>query len=88
MWLKVGLIGLIVYLGLLFELARSAWKRIKEERSMKKEVSMSFGLFLALFALIVTNIFTPYLNHPLGIGFILLMTMMLLTQRDELAERS
>ena len=34
--------------------------------------TLSLGMTLALVALLAVNIFSPYLNHPLGIGFIIL----------------
>ena len=39
--------------------------------------NLSLGLILALLALLAVNIFTPYLNHPLGIGFILVVSVWL-----------
>ncbi len=33
-----------------------------------------YGMLLGLVALTVTNIFSPYINHPLGIGYIMLVS--------------
>lgn len=65
--LKIGLAGLIVYLLLVYRVI----KRFYESRHHK----FSLGLILALVALLSLNIFTPYLNHPLGIGFIVLASV-------------
>ncbi len=64
LWLKLGLLGLLVYLWLLFKILQNLWHNFKSS-------PLRLGTGLALFALLVVNIFTPYLNHPLGIGFIL-----------------
>ena len=68
-WLKLGLLGLLTYLFLLFFLFKQG---IKQGR---------LGLAAGILALAAINIFTPYLNHPLGITFILLSTW-LLSERE------
>ncbi|MAF13290.1 MAG: hypothetical protein CMI53_00145 [Parcubacteria group bacterium] len=72
-WLKIGLLGLSAYsllIGLLFYLG------LKKTSSI---TGLKIGLLTALTALLVTNIFSPYLNHPLGISYIMLL---LATLRD------
>ncbi|MFA5047653.1 MAG: O-antigen ligase family protein [Patescibacteria group bacterium] len=64
--LKFGLIGLIVYLSFYFLLVK------KIRPSLKNKNPIVWGLALGLAGLAVINIFTPYLNHPLGIGYLLL----------------
>jgi O-antigen ligase len=91
--LKLGLVGLTVYsvlIGWLF------WQGIKKIRNQKSEIkavmtlqaascklqaNLLSGLLLGLLALCITNIFTPYLNHPLGLGYILLITV-IINQHD------
>jgi hypothetical protein len=63
-WLKLGLLGVVAYLGLLASLLLQL-ARLKGERS---------ALAWPLFAGAVTNVFSPYLNHPLGIGYLLIVT--------------
>ncbi len=65
LWLKLGLLGCLAYLYLLFKLLLSAWPQIKKGRPA------ALGLSLSLIALAAVNFFTPYLNHPLGIAVIL-----------------
>jgi len=71
--LKMGIVGFGVYLLLLSFLATQAHELyiIAQEPVVRAVV---LGLTLALFALMVTNIFSPYLNHPLGIGYIVIIT--------------
>lgn len=63
--LKIGLVGVFIYLLLIFKIAQVLWQQTKFQS----------GLLLALIALLAVNIFTPYLNHPLGIGFILITSI-------------
>jgi len=70
--LKIGLVGFVIYVGLLTHLLKILFNR---------NDYIYFGFFLALIALIVTNITTPYLNHPLGIGFVVLVTVLILDSR-------
>jgi len=66
--LKIGLVGLLAYLLLIFKLVRAAWS---------KPDYLSLGLGAAIFFLAVVNFFTPYLNHPLGLGFLLLSSCLI-----------
>ncbi len=62
MWLKFGLLALTVYLYFFFKLA------IKNLRQLKNISPILLLGLMCLFSLAITNITTPYLNHPLGIG--------------------
>jgi O-antigen ligase len=64
--LKIGLAGLVVYLLLIAKIWRSGWHlwRVGE--------FITPGLLLGISALLATNFFSPYLNHPLGIGYLIL----------------
>ncbi len=74
LWLKIGLVGLIVYLGFIWIILKKGWKIISDARFKFWNFGhyLSFGFFLGLTALLLTNIFTPYLNNPLGIGYLML----------------
>ncbi|MFA5076548.1 MAG: O-antigen ligase family protein [Patescibacteria group bacterium] len=61
--LKIGLAGLVTYLLLIWQII----KRLSQQK-------MAVGLLVGLIGIIVTNIFSPYLNHPLGIGYLLLLS--------------
>jgi len=58
--LKIGLAGLIAYLILIYKIGKHAH-------------SIHPALTFGLIALLLTHIFTPYINHPLGIGYLLLL---------------
>ncbi len=64
--LKIGLAGLVVYMLLIVKIWRSGWSLGREGDFMP------FGLMLGIAALLATNFFSPYLNHPLGIGYVIL----------------
>jgi len=62
-WLKLGLLGAILYLFLLTKIMVSGFKK-------NNWLGYFFATGIILIAII--NFFTPYLNHPLGISFLLL----------------
>jgi hypothetical protein len=65
MILKYGLVGFFVWAWLIWQISVSLWQRRGDK--------LSLGFLLALVVLSIVNIFSPYFNHPLGIGFILLV---------------
>lgn len=64
-WLKMGLLGVLTYLLLLIKLTRDSL------------ANQQIGLVLCLIALATVHFFTPYLNHPLGLGIIMLSAVWL-----------
>ncbi|MFA6215488.1 MAG: hypothetical protein WC768_02895 [Patescibacteria group bacterium] len=81
--LKLGLAGLAIYLGLIGQIFYQGIKRLRNQRAESRKQSnlqptsykLQAGLLLGLAALCVTNIFSPYLNHPLGITYIILVSV-------------
>jgi hypothetical protein len=67
-WLKMGLLGVLTYLLLLFKLIRTSLTH------------QQIGLALGLVALATVHFFTPYLNHPLGLGVVMLSAVWLSRQ--------
>jgi O-antigen ligase len=65
-WLKLGFFGMLAYLALLIKFIAETFK------NSKNNPSLFVGLGICLIVLAIVNFFTPYLNHPLGIGFILI----------------
>jgi len=64
-WLKIGFFGLAAYLFLIWKMLKEGWKKIFNQ-------PLIFGMLLGLLTLLATNFFSPYLNHPLGIGYLIL----------------
>ncbi len=69
-WLKLGFFGLIAYLLLLFNIIQKTFEIIKEN-SQNKIFFISF--LIGLFSIIAIHFFSPYLNHPLGIAYLVLL---------------
>jgi len=65
LWLKFGFFGLFSYLALmLMAIYRGLLK-------WRQGNDLAGVLALGLLVLVLTNFFTPYLDHPLGIGYLL-----------------
>lgn len=64
-WLKLGIIGLIPFLIWLI-LQLTYWVRSTGDKR-----PLYLSLAAGLIFLMIVNIFTPYLNHPLGLAFLL-----------------
>ncbi len=74
-WLKIGVFGLLAYLALLLKILMS-FKQIKEKIYKKnKDDLIKLSLLVSFFAIIAINFFSPYLNHPLGITYLLLLIL-------------
>jgi O-antigen ligase len=71
-WLKIGILGLIAYFCLLFVLIKAAFLQAKN-----REAWFYLSLAAGLVFLAAVNVFTPYLNHPLGIGIIILSSCLI-----------
>lgn len=67
LWLKLGIFGLIAYLILIWQILKSGWA-LKEDKLL-------FGFLLGEVALVAIHFFTPYLNHPLGIGYLVFLSV-------------
>ena len=75
-WLKIGFLGFLVYAILIFIIIyKIIWPIIKERKfSLNSKNGFKLSLAVGLAAIAVINFFSPYLNHPLGIGYLLLLT--------------
>lgn len=71
-WLKIGFFGLFSYFVVLIVLLKRACNLFF---SLDNFLWPALGT--SLIFLIVTNIFTPYLNHPLGIGFLVIASCLI-----------
>lgn len=69
-WLKMGVPGIIAFLWLLGVMLYAVWQQHKEKSPTRW---MTIGLVAGAVALYVTHIFSPYLNHPIGLGYLILI---------------
>jgi hypothetical protein len=70
-WLKLGLLGVIAIVWLWWRIGLFFWATIGAARGTDR--LLAAGLMLSFLAFIIANIFTPYVNHPLGWGFLTLV---------------
>lgn len=78
--LKIGVTGLIFYLILIFKTIKEGIFKIQNEFkyvSRRPFLGFYLGIFGGMIAFVITNIFTPYLNHPLGIAYIIIASLLL-----------
>ncbi len=68
-WLKSGLLGLVAFGWLLFAILRSCLRSIAEKQPNRW---LAIGFTAGLIALYIIHIFSPYLNHPIGLAFVLI----------------
>lgn len=68
--LKIGLLGCLAYVGYLLLIL---FKLYKKTASDPKYLGLSVGLLV----LMAVHALTPYLNHPLGIGYLLILVGLL-----------
>jgi O-antigen ligase len=75
-WLKLGIIGLMVYIFLMGKIFFDYLKL-----ALENITSLScLGICLSIAVLAIVHFFTPYINHPLGIGVILIAIAFLETK--------
>lgn len=90
LWLKLGVAGLAVYIGLIWSLMARAYDSIHHQLRNQPQRWLVIGILFGLVGLVVTHALTPYLNHPLGIGWIIITTVVLdmYWRQDQTSERS
>jgi O-antigen ligase len=70
-WLKLGIFGLLSYGVLLYIIIIKSLKKFINRKDQWLSLSLAGGLI----AIIFINFFSPYLNHPLGIGYIIIISL-------------
>ena len=68
---KIGFLGLLSYLYFIFFIYKTGRHTLKYLEN--NQFILVKSLLAGLMALLVIHITTPYLNHPLGIGFIMIL---------------
>lgn len=70
---EIGIAGLLIYLCLLGYIAKQLFRA---HRIVDRGVQfLTAGILLGLLVLVLAHATTPYLNHPLGIGYLLFSIM-------------
>ncbi len=64
-WLKMGLFGLIAFVILFY----AYWRALKN--SGKNQLWLAFAFASGMVFLFAAHVFSPYLNHPIGLGYML-----------------
>lgn len=76
-WLKMGIAGVIAFAFLITHTLKRLWTAICSTDSPW----ISFALFLSLIGISIAHTFSPWLNHPLGIGLLLFVSVWLLSEQ-------
>jgi hypothetical protein len=71
-WLKLSLFGLLVYVFLFIKIVILFFKQ--KTFNLEVENKIIAPLIIGLIVLMAINIFTPYYNHPLGIGYLMIVS--------------
>ena len=74
MILEFGLLGLGIYLYLIFKIIKKGLAKVKTMPDGPRRYLL-FGTILGFIAVVLTHGVSPYLNHPLGIMIVILMTI-------------
>lgn len=71
MWLKAGIVFVLAFVYWLWLLYKRAYAIVKHD------MQLSLFVLTSLISLIIIHFFTPYLNHPLGLALLTLVTILL-----------
>lgn len=66
-WLKIGIFGLLFYIILSLKIIYDSVKLISSNNVI------FISLLLCFISVLIVHIFSPYLDHPLGLGFIMII---------------
>ncbi|MBI5077266.1 hypothetical protein HZB94_02710 [Candidatus Falkowbacteria bacterium] len=82
MIIKIGAVGLIVYVLLLCSILKRI-KTLTKKNSGTEESALLAGLGFGVIIIAVVHFFSPYLNHPLGIGYVILTIVIIKIMNDD-----
>lgn len=74
-WLKLGIFGLLSYLLLLYIIISKNIKKFLEFKYNRD--SILYSLLIGLIAITAISFFSPYMNHPLGIGYLIIVSLII-----------
>lgn len=67
-WLKLGLFGLAAYLILIVKIIIQGFRNNLDN----DDAMLNAGLVMGIMVICVVSFFSPYMNHPLGIGYLII----------------
>ena len=82
LWLKMGLLGPLAFAFLFAGLVRGLWPMMRTSQSW---IPVAFISSLAM--LYATHTFSPYLNHPIGLGLLLFVVPFLNQKPPAMAQK-
>lgn len=85
LWLKLGLFGTLIYSALLAGLILRLMMQVKQTNLVVDQVILLTAA-IGLVAVSAIHMLTPYLNHPLGLGWIVLATAIAIIYDQRLAD--
>lgn len=83
-WLKFGLVGILPFLGVLLGLLYRGWRVVRADPDAHEITAL---LTAGMVFIMIVHITSPYLNHPLGLGY-LMFIMLVLGGKDITNEKS
>ena len=79
--LKIGGLGLLVYVLLLGKIFVDGIALSRKSKVESRKSLIYIALLAGLVMIVVTSAFSPYLNHPLGIGYVVLTSVILMNKK-------
>lgn len=68
LWIKMGILGPVAFLYAAWELLKRLWVYRWTDQAW-----LGIGLMSGLIFVFATHFFSPYLNHPIGLGYLLFL---------------
>ena len=72
-WIKLGILGIVAYIALVLKITIIGLSAKQEDKNLELKLGLSIGLL----AIAAVSFFSPYLNHPLGIGYLLITAILI-----------
>lgn len=90
-WLKMGVFGVLVYVWMLFTLVFQVYRNISHAGlwsfAAVRERWLEIGFVAGAIMLFAVHVFTPYLNHPIGLLYLLVCAFMLDWRREHVEKQ-
>jgi len=71
---KIGILGLFSYLFFIAIVIKNAYHSLKNNEDIETKIFIR-GMLAGLIFLLVVHLTTPFLNHPLGIGYLIICSV-------------